>query len=316
MPVTPRYRLLQAADVPAAQRLRELAHWNQTDQDWLNLLAVEPHGCFAAEIAGQVIGTVTTTRFLPDSGPGSFGWIGMLLVDPEFRGQGIGSTLLQRAIDHLRGSGVETVKLDATPMGRVVYLKHGFQDEYGLERWAGRPIADWGLPIGDCGSSIRTAKDAAQPIRNPQSEIRHEDLPAVLAYDTAAFGADRRSIVQAWFQSWPERTIAVWEGSRLAGYALARRGARYQQAGPIVCDTPGAGTAGPDAGQALLARVFQLAAGQEVIIDILSENAWVRELVQRAGLVQQRTLTRMYQGPNATPGRPQSIVALAGPEVG
>lgn len=307
--VAPLFRALRAADVPAAQALRELAHWNQTDQDWLNLLASEPQGCFAAEVAGQVIGTVTTTRFLPGSGAGSCGWIGMLLVDPGFRGRGIGSTLLARAIGYLRGCGVETVKLDATPMGRAVYLKHGFRDEYGLERWAGRPIADWGLPIGNCGSSTRTMDHAAQPTRSPQSKIRNEDLPAVVAYDAAAFGADRRSIVQAWFQSWPERALAVWEGSRLAGYALARRGARYQQAGPIVCNTP-------EAGQALLAGMFGLLAGQEVIIDILSENAWVRELLQRAGLVQQRTLTRMCQGPNAKPGQPQRIVALAGPEVG
>jgi len=288
--VAPLFRALQAADVPAAQALRELAHWNQTDQDWLNLLAIEPQGCLGAEIAGHVIGTVTTTRFLPASGPGSFGWIGMLLVHPDFRGRGIGSALLARAIGYLHDCGVETVKLDATPMGRAVYLKHGFRDEYGLERWAGRPIADWGLTIGDC-------------------ELTSADFPAVVACDTAAFGADRRSIVQAWFQSWPERALAVWEGSRLAGYALARRGARFQQTGPIVCDTP-------EAGRALLTRALELAVGEEVIVDILSKNAWVRELVQNAGLVQQRTLTRMYQGPNARPGQPQRIVALAGPEVG
>ncbi|MCY3021404.1 MAG: GNAT family N-acetyltransferase [Planctomycetota bacterium] len=135
--VPPLCRLLQTADLRAAQRLRELAHWNQTDQDWLNLLAMEPQGCFAAEVNGVAIGTATTTRFLPASGPGSFGWVGMVLVHPDFRGHGIGSTLLRRAIDYLRACGVETVKLDATPLGRPVYLKHGFLDECSLERWQG-----------------------------------------------------------------------------------------------------------------------------------------------------------------------------------
>ena len=287
---SPLYRLLQAADVPAAQRLRELAHWNQTSADWLNLLAIEPQGCFAAEVNGLVIGTATTTRFLPSSGPGSFGWVGMVLVDPSFRGRGTGSTLLRRALDYLHRCGVETVKLDATPMGRAVYLKHGFQDECNLERWAGR------------ASSIPAPECAIAP-------LRAADLAAVAAYDAVAFGADRRSILQAWFQSWPETAVAAWEGPRLAGYALARRGTNYFHAGPIVCDKP-------ETGRALVARVFQSIAGQPMILDFFTENAWVRELAKQAGLTHQRPLVRMCQGPNTAPGRREKIVAIAGPEVG
>ncbi|MGD0090446.1 MAG: GNAT family N-acetyltransferase [Planctomycetota bacterium] len=300
----PLYRLLLAADLPAAQRLRELAHWNQTGADWLNLLALEPQGCFAAEVNGLVIGTATTTRFLPDSGPGSFAWVGMVLVDPGFRGQGTGSTLLRRALDYLRGCGVETIKLDATPPGRALYLKHGFQDECNLERWAGQACS---LPAPAC---------ALAPLSGA-------DLAAAAAYDALAFGANRHSILQAWFQSWPEAAVAAWEGQRLAGYALARRGANYCHAGPLVCDSP-------ETGRALLARVLQTIAGQPVIIDLFSENAWVRELAAQAGLRRQRELVRMSNLQSvaqssglrrepeacATAGQRPRIAASAGPEVG
>ena len=291
MPAKPLYRLLQAADLPAAQRLREFAHWNQTGQDWLNLLAMEPRGCFAAEVDGQVIGTATTTRFLPDAGPGSFGWVGMVLVHPEFRGHGVGSALLQQACAYLRACGVETIKLDATPLGQPVYLKHGFQAECSLERWAGTVVPRASSPL----SAI--------------APLTASDLASVAACDEPAFGANRRSILQTWLQSWPERALAAWDGPRLAGYALARRGTNYNQAGPIVCDEP-------EAGRALLARVLDLLAGQPMILDIFSENARVSELAAEAGLTLQRPLMRMYQGPNTAPGQRHKVIAIAGPEVG
>jgi hypothetical protein len=31
--------------------------WNQTEEDWRNLLALEPEGCFAIEREGKVVAT-------------------------------------------------------------------------------------------------------------------------------------------------------------------------------------------------------------------------------------------------------------------
>ena len=45
-------RLLLESDIPAALRLRELAQWNQTENDWLRLLRLEPNGCFCSTIDG------------------------------------------------------------------------------------------------------------------------------------------------------------------------------------------------------------------------------------------------------------------------
>ena len=299
--IAPIYRRLQEADLPAAQRLRELAHWNQTGQDWLSLLAMEPQGCFAAEVNGLVVGTVTTTRFHPEKGPGSFGWVGMLLVHPDFRCRGIGTALLYTACDYLRGGGVETIKLDATPLGQPTYLKGGFQVECNLERWAGTP-SPRGRGQGEGLQAASLPLSAVSPLTPP-------DLAPLAGLDKLAFGAKRHAILQRWFRNWPERAIAVREGQRLAGFALARRGANYSQAGPIVCD-------GQEAGRALLERTLQLFAGQPLILDIFSENTWVRDFVAAAGLSLQRPLVRMYWGPNSAPGQRQKVVAIAGPEVG
>ena len=125
-------RLLEEADMPAAMRLKNLARWNQTESDWLRLLKLEPAGCFAACVDDLVVATATTTRYGSE-----LAWIGMVLVDPEFRRRGIASGLMNAALDYLDQAGTRTVKLDATPDGQPVYEALGFERELLIERWEG-----------------------------------------------------------------------------------------------------------------------------------------------------------------------------------
>ncbi len=89
-------RLLRESDIPAALRLKELAQWNQTENDWLRLLRLEPNGCFCATIGDEVVATTTTTTYGHE-----LAWIGMVLVDPEFRRLGIATRLMRLAFDRL-----------------------------------------------------------------------------------------------------------------------------------------------------------------------------------------------------------------------
>ena len=59
----------------------------------------------------------------------------MVIVDSEFRGRGIGTALLERAIEYLDSQNIPCMKLDATPQGRILYEKLGFVSEYDIERW-------------------------------------------------------------------------------------------------------------------------------------------------------------------------------------
>src|SRR6476619_1151636 len=119
----PEIRLLFESDSPAAMRLKEAAGWNQTEEDWRRLLALEPNGCFAAVKDDRLVGTTTTTTY-----GNELAWIGMVLVDPHERRQGIATKLMNVAMDYLNGK-VATVKLDATALGKPVYEKFGFHVE-------------------------------------------------------------------------------------------------------------------------------------------------------------------------------------------
>jgi GNAT superfamily N-acetyltransferase len=129
-------RVMRADDVPFANSLRQIAGWNQTEHDWRGYLSYDPDGCFVAEVQGRPAGTATTIRY-----GDRFGWIGMVLVHPDYRRLGVGTQLLNRAISRLKECRVRCIRLDATPMGKKVYVPLGFVDEYELSRYEGTPPA-------------------------------------------------------------------------------------------------------------------------------------------------------------------------------
>ena len=70
-------------DVAAGMRLKELAGWNQTESDWKRFLRASKDGCFVAEVDEVVCGSAATIIY-----GGRFAWVGMVLVDPAYRGRG------------------------------------------------------------------------------------------------------------------------------------------------------------------------------------------------------------------------------------
>jgi ribosomal protein S18 acetylase RimI-like enzyme len=277
-------RPMTAADIPAGMRLRELAGWNQTEQDWQRFLKMAPSGCFVACVDGRVRGTVTTLDFEK-----RLGWVSMVLVDPEYRRQGLGTRLLEAGVSALESARVETVKLDATSMGRTVYLQRGFVDEYGIERWDG---------------VSRATKGAGFPI------MKRADLTRVCDWDRAVFGADRSRLLESLWEENPRYSAVAYQGGEIAGYVLGRAGARAHYLGPWV--------AKPDTGIAeeLVREFLYRVANEPVFVDICRTRPDAGTLVRRMGFQFQRSLTRMYRGPNHYPGEPAWVHGIAGPELG
>ncbi len=277
-------RPLCGEDVPAAMRLKNLARWNQTEDDWRRLLALEPRGCFAATVGGRVVATTTTTAYGRD-----LAWIGMVLVHPEYRRRGIATRLMRAALEYLRGEKVATVKLDATPDGHQVYENLGFEFELLIERWSGVARA--------AASSECTKLDVTI-------------LPEVFAFDRRAFGADRSELIELLAR---DATIALsisnGPNGQLNGYALARRGTAAAYVGPVVASDAATATA-------LLDGVLNQLAGEQVYVDVNTDfESGTREMIVRE-FVKQRDLIRMRYGEKSDAGTSASVFAIAGPEVG
>lgn len=280
-----RIRPLAPADLAAGRRLSDQAGWNQTDADWARLLAWEPAGCLVAERAGEVIGTVTTTTH-----GARLAWIGMMLVDVAQRGQGVGRALLSQALDCLeRDRGVETVALDATPLGQPLYESLGFATGPTLQRYDG---------IG--------------PARTALTDVRRLARAAVAraaALDVAVFGADRARILRDLVTGHPEGCFVVETSGRLRGYACSRPGARGWYVGPLVASDA-------EAAAMLWHAALAPLAGRPVVVDVLDANADARRLVEADGFRPRRRFTRMARGGSLPPHDFRCYYAIAGPEIG
>jgi GNAT superfamily N-acetyltransferase len=279
-----RIRQMTVNDIPAGMRLREAAGWNQTERDWRRFLDLVPDGCFVATLGGEICGTATALRYGT-----RVGWLGMVLVDPAVRRQGIGSRLFQHAMEYLRRYGVETQKLDATPQGYPIYKSLGFLDEYVLERWE--------------RSSGKASGSAA-------SRMTVDDLDQVCAWDREVFGADRGDLLRCLWREGSQYCFVVRAGLEVRGYSLGRAGSRAHYAGPWVAE-PGSGAA------AELLRSFLLQTqGEPVYVDIRRDCSEARQVLTDSGFHMQRTLTRMYLGPDPCGGCPEFVYGIAGPELG
>jgi GNAT superfamily N-acetyltransferase len=277
------------ADIPAGMRLKEIAGWNQTAADWKRFLEASPQGCFVAKQDGHVCGTATTISF-----ENRFAWIGMILVDPEYRSQGIGTKLLERTIEYLNDLRVTAIKLDATPQGRPLYEKLQFAPEYEIERWALRR------------SPSEIAKRSSSRSREPLSQ---DLLEFIFEADKESFGADRSFLLKSLHRDAPEFTMGIRNARVIEGYALGRRGSFADHLGPWMARNTMAACS-------LLETFLARSSREVVVVDSLKSNAAVGELLVSFGFTYSRSLTRMYRGHNGHPGRPELLCAILGPEFG
>ena len=283
-----RLRTMTMADIAAGLGLSKIAGWNQTAADWERFLRASPEGCFVAELEGEVCGTVTTISY-----ENRFAWVGMVLVDPQHRSKGIGTKLLEAAIEHLDDRKIPTIKLDATPQGKPLYQKMGFVCEYEIERWTLQRTAAVAIADG-------TAQDetAATPLPN-----------SIVEADRDAFGADRRLLLESLYLSAPEFTMEIRNHGVLQGYTFGRRGLFADHLGPwLAKDAPSA----RDLLEIFLARSRR----ETLVVDCLKVNNVAVSLLKSYGFTYSRLLTRMYRGTNTYPGRPDILCAILGPEFG
>jgi GNAT superfamily N-acetyltransferase len=282
-------RVMTKADICAAQRLKEIAGWNQTKTDWERFLEASKTGCFVAELDGQVCGTATTISF-----ENRFGWVGMVLVDPAFRGRGIGTRLLERTIEYLDALRIPSIKLDATPQGKPLYEKLGFVLEYEIERWTLRrpPVQV-------------TELSGAERFADLQSGL----LEHIFETDRELFGADRSVLLKSVHQEAPDFTAAITVEGRLQGYTLGRRGSFADHLGPWMAND--AATA-----RQLMERFLARSTRDVLIVDYLKSNNVAGPLLRSFGFSFTRPLTRMVRGDNTYPGRTEHLCAILGPEFG
>ena len=280
---------MSSADLSSCDELRKIAGWNQRTQDWLRFLELSPSGCFVAAREGRVVGTVTTLAYGQE-----VGWIGMLLVEPNARGQGIGTALLQRAIDYLRAVQVRCIKLDATPKGEELYRKIGFRAEWTLTRFERDQF--------DSEEMI----PCAVPRRWRKTEL--QDLPGIVSLDAEAFGVARPDLIRSLWAS-PNVSFVCEMNRQVRGFSMSRAGSVANYFGPIVAESD-------DMAEMLLRALISVGAAGPIYWDVPDENESAVAFAQRLGFNPQRKLLRMFLGNENRSGNLKKYFGLADPSLG
>ena len=276
-------RAMTHADVEGGLRLCRASGWNQGARDWEHFLTVNPDGARVLEKRDQVIGTVTSLRY------GPFGWLAMVLVDPAERARGLGTQLLSVGLDLLRD--VPSTRLDATLAGESLYRARGFRQEGRLLRMARLPN-----PLQRCETVAH-----ARPM-----EAR--DLPDVAEWDAAAFGGDRRVVLDWLYEGAPEYAWVFGASGRPRGYVFGRAGFIHHHLGPVVAE---------DARTALQCVSACLASHptRSFVVDAHEQAREWTDGLRAMGFVEERPFLRMALGRDGF-GAPRELFASAGPELG
>lgn len=137
------FRLAAESDIPGMTVVRLGVGENRlsdpgwlTRQMWLDALEGSGNACtWVCELDDRIVGFSTARVSEAD--------IWALFVDPEFEGQGIGSRLLDLAIEWLAGKGVATVELSTTEHSRAdaFYQRKGWRR--GVLNAKGEVVFQW-----------------------------------------------------------------------------------------------------------------------------------------------------------------------------
>lgn len=265
-------RLLTSDDLEFADSLRAAEGWNQTRADWERLLAHQPDGCFLASWDDRPAGVVTTTVH-----DGTLGWIGMMLVAPEYRRRGIATALIEQCLEYFQQLKVSCVKLDATPAGTPVYEKLGFQTEWS---WQRRALESEIVP--------------QIPLSGGESFPRYN-------WDADIFGADRH----AWLSRVAANARVV---CRESGYGMLRQGSRAGYVGPI-------STRDESTADEIIQELLTNLEGH-YLWDLPMQNRHGIELAESLGFRSVRDLNRMWTGERLIVGQPEWQYGYADPGTG
>ncbi|MBY5312607.1 GNAT family N-acetyltransferase [Rhizobium leguminosarum] len=251
----------------AAVALSRQAGWPHRTEDWQLALALSD-GRVAVE-DGKVVGTVLVTPYKEDCAT-----INMVIVDETMRGRGLGRKLMDAV---LLIAGDRPLRLVATTAGLPLYQKLGFHE-------TGTVAQHQGL-AGDIAASAETqaATDA--------------DLPAIVALDRLAFGADREGLL-SYFAGIGAFAVLRSDG-HVSGFACLRPFGRGEVIGPVVA---------ADLGQArkLIEHFIARRPGRFLRVDTTAETGLSPWLVEQGlahvggGITMRKPLVRDTADPTVT----------------
>lgn len=233
--------------------------WNPGIGDAAAFRTADPEGFLGAFVEGEIVAGISAVAY-----GDSFGFIGLYICRPEFRGQGHGKAVWDAGMERL---GNRTIGLDGVPEQQANYSAMGFSKAYETTRMTGVP------PVADEGGITDISLDVS-------SELR--------ALDHQCFPGPRDRFLATWLAP-PRHSLAAVEDGRLVGYGVVRACGEGHKVGPLFAES--------DAVALRLLAALAGRAGGPVQVDVPMGQGAFHEALGGAGMVPGFSTARMYRGP-------------------
>jgi len=259
---------------PEADELVEWAAregWNPGLHDSELFWTADPEAFIAAELDGTFVGGGAITSY-----EGQFGFMGLFIVRPEFRGRGLGNQLWHARRDRLiaRMQPGASIGLDGVFAMQAYYAAGGFVFSHRSMRFRAddRPAP---------------AVAPAGHVLVPLSDVPFDEI---LDYDRTCFPAPRERFLRRWIAQPDALALGCRRDGRLAGFGVVRRCREGWKIGPLFGDDA-------RAAEAIFVDLAGFATKGPLFLDAPENNAAAIDLVRRHRMTEVFGCARMYLGP-------------------
>jgi len=246
--------------------------WNPGLHDAESFWATDPEAFIAADLDDEMIGGGAITSY-----NGEFGFMGLFIVRPAYRGQGFGNILWharrKRLLARLRPGA--SIGLDGVFEMQDYYSRGGFVFSHRNMRFR--------TEITDRPATSRHGDRYIIPL----AAIPFEQ---VLNYDRTCFPALRTNFLSKWIAQPDALALGYLRDGQLNGYGVVRRCGEGCKIGPLFADDT-------QAAETLFAHLAGFATGGPLYLDPPENNPAAMALVGRHRMIEVFGCARMYLGP-------------------
>ena len=237
--------------------------WNPGANDASCFHAADPNGFLVGCLDEVPVATLSAVRY-----GASFGFVGLYIVKPGYRGKGYGRSIWDAGLAYLEG---RTVGLDGVVAQQAAYRSCGFNLAHRNIRYQGT-----GLGPG--------------PLAGDVVALSTLPFPAISTYDKPFFADDRTAFLKCWLTQPESAGFGVMRDGRLAGYGVVRSSQSGHKIGPLCADDV------VIAERLLTTLREQVPTGTPIFLDVPELNP---EAVAMAGRERMKPVfetARMYKG--------------------
>lgn len=266
--------------------------WNPGLYDAACHWAFDSNGFFVAvdksdpqKLVGCILGA---------KGGDDFGFIGYLIVIPEFRKHGCGTSLIKHAMKYLEG---RTIALDAVEAQVQFYQKHGFTRSFVSSRYGctlGDLLKQSVAYVEQCPDS-KVSLDVT--VTNENDVHRENVVSKIVAYDELTSPVPREKFIRSWLMATQVQCAVAYdhESKETVGYISIRKSEGGWRINPLFADSS---TVASNLLRGLMSSLedqsFDLSAA--VCVDIPQTNEVATQLFKDLQMNKIWDLTRMYHG--------------------